>query len=128
MKYSILLYTILFTILLSSCDPHNEYKMFVKNESRYSLNVKPKDVVVAPGNSGTVYEYFGVGGPGSNGYCEVGPGNVGTIITEVQSHPELKANKNLSNKDSWVYTKSGNGRKGYKIHCTAIIKDTDIIP
>lgn len=128
MKNRFLLYVILFVSFFSSCDPHNEYKMFVKNETTYSINVKPKEVIITPNNIGLIYEYFGMGGPGSNGYCEIGPGNVGTITIEIQSHPELQVIKNLSDKNSWLYTNSGNGRKGYKVECVAVIKQSDIVP
>jgi hypothetical protein len=102
--------------------------MIIKNEASYTISIKYRDIVIAPGHTGTVYEYHGQGGPGSNGYCEAGPGNIGTITAEVQSHPELELKKNLSDMNNWSYTKKGNGRKGFKIQCFCIIKDADIVP
>ncbi len=128
MKAKISLIVILLIILFSSCDPHNEYRMLVKNETNYSININPQGIIVNPNSQAIVYEYFGMGGPGSNGYCEIGPGNIGNIEAEVQTHPELVVRKKLSSMDNWVYTKQGNSRKGYRVQCMAVINNSDIIP
>jgi hypothetical protein len=119
---------VILSLILAGCDPQTNYKMVVQNASEYEILIQPGNHQIASGNEKAIYEYHGIGGPGSNGKCELGIGGIGTATTEIPSHPELKITLNISNMDNWTYSREGNGMKGYNVQCRIQITDADIVP
>ncbi len=117
----------MFCSFMVGCDPQTDYKMLVNNRSYYEIQINQK-VIISPGNEKPIYEYHGMGGPGSNDKCEAGPGGIGAININIPSNPELKVVKDLSDMNNWTYSKEGNGWKGYKARCYTTITNADIVP
>jgi len=125
MKKSLTYLFVIMSFYLVSCDPQTDYKMIVQNKSSHEITVNQK-YKIASGNEAAIYEYLGVGGPGSNSKCELPLGD-GVISAEVTSRTDLKININLADMNNWTYSKTKDGWKGHKARCITTIADADIV-
>ena len=111
--------------LLVSCDPNNNYRMVVQNNTAYTLLIMPDSHVLPANGAAVLYQHDGLGGPGTNGTC-VGSIMFDSITATVPADSSLRVTLNLNDENVWFYSKEGSTAKGFKTECRATISNEDI--
>lgn len=132
-----LLFLIITSLLLISCDPETSYEQIIENQSSHAIWLfndgstvfycgDLKDSVLLPSKQSLVLRNeSGLGSPFQYEACtELCP--IDTIKTSIATNNNLSLNYPLDANANWEYTELSNKSYSYKCECRLVITDSDI--